>query len=243
MSLDRSISKESTVASPNSTRTILENFKAGDLLFGLTGKTRTDLIAALRKKGFTHVVANDLNAPVIDFVLENKELPSNRPLQEKAHYDIMSTKEVKRYLTKPDGVPISAMEDDPRKGVAYRRACKLLANSGNEGRRIHFDLTGIDMNRASKKSPSDNGITNSELRSLYRISRMSGNNSFVFFYNHNLQTLAPWDQPEHKEKWEAYNRYRQWKQNPNRRKRKHDEDNITLNLSLTKRICGQNGSL
>ena len=183
---------------------LLDHFKQNDLIFGLNATIYYRHQACVElKKQHTYYIANHLNMPAIQYVL-NLDLIKVNDLAEyqKKHYEFLMTH--RNYLTRPDGKGLKT-ETDKEFGAAIRRACKLLVCSANEERRIHFELDGMNIERVCKADRNDLGISNSELKAAYRKAR---NNSHLFFYLKGQPVAAPWDVAENQKLFQQYDQYR-----------------------------------
>lgn len=183
---------------------LIHNFKNGDLLFGLS-KTLTTYNVLTRMRGLDYIIGNDLNGPVIREILSHRPPHASFTPHQKAHYEFLLSH--RDYLTKKGGRPIPNHRSEPALGVAFRRGCKLLVLSANEHRRIHFELDGLDIKRVCDRRKDDFGVTNSELRALYKDHIERGTNPHVFFYRNGIQCKAPWDEKDNEAHWKAYDEY------------------------------------
>jgi hypothetical protein len=187
---------------------IYKNFRQGDLVFGITSPERTAVVNKLEAQGFTHVYANELNGSVVTDVL-NGTISSTLDAYQRAHYQfLLSFNDTIKDLRRPGGKLIPQSKDAPNISIAYRRACKMLITYSNENRRSHVLISNIDWEHTCNKEKSQGGVTDSELRAVYREYRKNGPNPHIFFYGKNLSqlTLAPWIYPHTAQPWIQYER-------------------------------------
>lgn len=169
-------------------QTVYDRFKQGDLIFGLN-KHLDEVTEVLKTKGFHHTYANTLNTPVLDMIVNDKKKELDP--EKKQHYDFLLG--YRGYLIRPNGKPVPLVKDDLVVSAAYRRGCKLLLRYHKN---IHFLLDDINPAQVCDKKLSGDGVTNSELRALYRAYREKGTLTNVSFYlNEVLLNKMPWDLP------------------------------------------------
>lgn len=189
---------------------VAKQFKQGDLLFGMNGSTRNELLDELNKKGFKDIYSNKLNSPTVGLILNKKEDLSDLNTNQLKHYKFLLSH--LGYLSKPKGTPVPAMKDNLVEGPAYRRACKLLVQNARATQRVHFDLTRMNITRVCRKEKNDTGVSNSELRAAFRQAKKDGHdNPHLFFYLNGKSCPAPWNQEQYKAAWEEYEAYRKKK--------------------------------
>ena len=184
---------------PLPAKTIYDNFKQGDLIFGLLSET-TPVIKELRKRNFTHIIAQDLNDTTIEDLYHNKRAFLELPKHKHRLYLINH----RDYLFKSPQKPLphdrAKKSNWPISG-AYRRSCKLLICNRHPKRAYvsHVVLKNVDWDRVFNKKNADgsinDGITNSELRAAYRDYCNHGVHPWMKFYNEKLMELdaPPWD--------------------------------------------------
>lgn len=202
--------KKSKTHAPGSS--VFDNFKQGDLLFGLL-EPRNKVMDAIIKQNsdFHHMVANDLNEPVIKRVINNDVLVVNKSelgSEEEKHFMFLSKH--REYLLRQPGKTLSHMSSEPIIGAAIRRACKLLLINREPDRtsRVHVITDGIVWKNVCDKPQSGLRITNSEMRAAYRDYKRNGLNPHLFFYdvNKKLMPAPPWKLPQFKHHWEKYDK-------------------------------------
>lgn len=188
-------------------RNLLTKFKQGDLFFGLS-TSNEETIDKLKMRKFHHTYANTLNGRTIPIVVDQTPIPNDLSPEELAHINFLS--QHRDYLLAPGGKPVPKHKNDPNPthGIAFRRACKILVTKAEKTRRVHFELDKIDLARTCNISSRDDGVTNSELRALYRDAQKNGPNPHVFFYNRGRSVKAPWLQRGKKRLWKEYADYR-----------------------------------
>ncbi len=184
---------------PHSVITVFTHFRQGDVIFGLIDE-RFKVEKQLLKQGYSDLVANNLNESVIMSLSNNKEIR----FQGKWHIDYhakLLTKH-KDYLFKPNGKPIPQSKDPAAISAAFRRACKLMVIHRSRDRvsNVHIITKGIDWKRLCHKvKPGDAsvcaGITNSEIRAIYRDEKRHGLHPNIFFYDNDqvMMKKRPWD--------------------------------------------------
>lgn len=189
-------------------KTLHENFKQGDVLFGLLDP-RYEVGKQLSDKGYTHVYANDLNSPAVKLAVNrttNKKAKPQLDSNQFAHFRLLRRN--LKYLKRQPGRPVPLMKDDPKLGASYRRACKLLLINRSVKRtyKTHVITKGIDWRRVCTKRKSDLGVTNSEMRAAFRDAVRHGKNRHILFYDQDLKLMnkPPWEQEENKELFEGY---------------------------------------
>jgi len=194
---------------------LLDCFKQGDLLFGLTG-SRNHFFYALDMLGHQYYSANHLNIPLVEQLLGHnltENAIENLPKQKRSHAKFLLKHQT--ILTKPGGKdPWSkATAEEKKRAIVIRRACKLLVKTVKANQdigRVHFLLDGINMQRVCSRQTSDNQIDNSitsgELRAAFR-TRWANRNS-IFFYENGQRVLAPWDRQEYRALWNDYEKGR-----------------------------------
>ena len=192
------------------TNTVYDNFKQGDVLFGLVDE-RYEVDKKLKTSNYHHTVANRLNSPAVDKIIKGKESAEDLAeldAEQKTHYQLLLKH--KDYLTKQPGKPIQTISE-PIASAAYRRACKLLLINRDPERtyNAHFITNNVFWKRVCAKT--DNGVTNSELRAAYRDYLKNGRNPHIFFYdsNHKQMQRLPWEQEQFKHHWNEYNKTRE----------------------------------
>ena len=193
---------------------IYNNFRQGDMVFGLK-KPLWRIIDKLAQHGFTYTYARSLNAGMVGQVVNNVNISDEDfcklEFEKQEHYLFLMT--YKGYLLREPGKSTASLKDnDPKLGAAIRRACKLLANPDKfKSHRAHIELDGINWEFVCNKNKTGLGVTNSELRSIYRDFANKGPNPNVFFYNKNVKCKPPWEQDEIKSHWDAYEEQRKQK--------------------------------
>jgi hypothetical protein len=202
----------STVITPQPKKVqLVDNFKQGDILFGLMS-ARGPEKKLLKAKGFTDIIANDLNSIAVQIAIdETATLKTNNKPKSDSHLEFL--KRHKDYLTKPDGKPFPNSKLKPRVSAAFRRACKLLLINREPDRTInaHIIIKNINWKRVCNKTKLPHnkacaGITSSEMRAAYRDYVRSGPNPHIFFYdrNNNLMPQPPWELEKYKPVFERY---------------------------------------
>lgn len=193
------------------TTRLLDDFKRGDILFGLTSK-REKYFEKLDNEQHQYYSANHLNIPLVSELLQGEldnEKIKTLPDEQKNHARLLLKHS--EVLTKNGGKDPWNKEKIEQKlrAIAIRRACKLLVKTAKENTgigSIRFLLDGIDMKRVCSRKTTDGkldtSITSGELRAAYRT--RSQNNGAVFFYNKGLQVCAPWEQEAYKQHWLEY---------------------------------------
>jgi hypothetical protein len=197
-----------------STRTVYDNFKQGDLLFGLF-EERRKVDKIIEKQGFHHTVANELNSSVVKMVAKGsaeKAEINKLDSEKRRHYTFLSKH--RDYLIRQPGKPIATVSD-PLVSPAYRRACKLLLINREPDRtsNAHFITNNIIWKRACTKSISQQGVTDSEVRAAYRDYLKNGLNPHIFFYDSQYRQMkqAPWLLDPFQHHWQKYNATRKLK--------------------------------
>jgi hypothetical protein len=186
--------------SGNLPQSLLDNFQKGDLVFGLA-QPRMLAVKQLKELGHRFVFANELNDKVVSIVMMDGS-PDSLSERKKLQYGFLFPH--KDYLLKSNGKPIPAMRKSDIMSAGYRRACKLLVRNRHENYRVHFLLAEINWERVCNKS--DNGVTASELRAIYRDVVKNGRNPNIIFYDAQLrQTDTPWETASGQALWQAYN--------------------------------------
>lgn len=204
----------------SSTKSIFDNFKQGDIVFGLLAP-RQEVINKLAASGFQHTFANSLNTPTISLVLNQAPEEEKNATQisqldpaQKQHFEFLNKH--KDYLLFEPGKSVPTMKDtNPKVGAAYRRACKLLLiNRENRTHTAHFVTKGIFWKRICDKTIDNVSVTASELRAAYRDYKENGAHPFIKFYdeNNNEMPKPPWKMKEFRMHWENYNKTRKTKQ-------------------------------
>jgi hypothetical protein len=209
------ISRQSTYA------TLLEKFKPGDLIFGIS-QTRQRVVDELEKHGYSHCFANALNDKTITKVIRNE--PTDRLHVVKQAHGVFLNKH-KTYLLSPHGKPIPALRYKGEvRSSAYRRACKLLLVDDAPERTYHTHVfvEGINWERVTTKTfvdalnvrHPDYSVTASEMRAAYRYYRDHGNeHPHITYYDEqgNILPQTPWQQPQLKPFFREYDRLHQLK--------------------------------
>jgi len=180
---------------------LIEKFRQGDLIFGLLESIRSKWDSSIEKLGIKNYYANALNQDVVGFIIRGAETVQIEKLHNKAQDHYYALKASGR-LEKPGGRPIAG-EGEKNINIGFRRACKFLVENAKSSQRVHFELDMVKFDRVTQK-PHDDGVTNSELRAAYRNEKKNGKNPFLLFYYQGEPCLAPWNDPEHKEKWDNY---------------------------------------
>ena len=172
--------------------TLYENFRQGDLLFGLSGKIRYKSIK-LERLGFSNVEARDLNVPMIErFVKNELDKRYRRRLSFVHQRHLQLLEEHRDYILRSGGKdPWDAKDKTERQiNVAIRRACKLLiTTSKKEKRKIHIETDGMNMKRICEKliaGGKDNSVSGGEMRAAFR----AGDDADVIYY-YRAREVAP----------------------------------------------------
>lgn len=200
---------------PTIETSLYDNFKRGDLVFGLA-KPRDTVIKILTKGGYTHTYSNALNGSVVELVIagtaDAKTLYALDEIQRNHYYFLLKHRD---YLLRKPGKEIPARPGEPEIGAAYRRACKLLLTNRDTSRMscAHVVISDIDWARVCDKEKSGLGVTDSEMRAAYRDHRTHGKNPNIFFYDAELTLLkeSPWELPSVAEHFSRYEEKRQAK--------------------------------
>lgn len=185
---------------------LFDNFKQGDLVYGLIGP-RAEIIKSLKEKGFNHLYTNALNNDVVEMVVDDTTDGYEKLCgPKKENYQLL--KKYRDYLCRQGGRPVPVMQYNPIHGAAYRRACKLLLINREENRNYaaHVLTEGIEWERVCDKKQSKLGVTDSELRAAYRDFKKNGPNPHIFFYDskNTLMNQPPWNQPDQAKGWQQY---------------------------------------
>jgi len=198
---------------------LLEKFKPGDLLFGLTS-SREPYLDRLEEKKLDYYSANHLNVPLVENLVKDQlteEYIKSLPEEKAIHARLLL--QHKKKLLKPGGKDPWDGEDKIEKSIniTIRRACKLLAITNRKTKnkkkyKIFFLLDGINMARvcSGKKQDGeiDTSISSAELRAIYR--NRTGMSHCIFFKNGKV-VKAPWNEPAHKKYWKQYQKRREEK--------------------------------
>lgn len=195
---------------------LLDDFKQGDLLFGLANE-RKPYTDKLRERKNTYYSANHLNIPLVDTFLNTgltEEKVQDLPEKEASHARLLLKHSA--LLTKPGGKDPWGEQtpEEKKKGVVIRRACKLLVKTAKENQSvgaIRFVLDGIDIQRVCTKQTADGmidtSITSGELRAAYRTRHK--NRGAIRFYKEGQRVHAPWRKKTDKNRdWQAYEQSR-----------------------------------
>lgn len=184
-----------------------DNFRQGDLLFGLSGPKypRDKITDQLETNGFKNTYANTLNDGIVEAVLKRKiDHTSTENPQLKHFFFLLGHRD---YLLRQPGKKAPFIVDE-QLGAAYRRACKLLLINRDSKRtsRTHIITTGIRWAEICDKSKAKLSITCSELRAAFRDYLKHGKNPHILFYNDKLEVMdhAPWEEKEIKPFFDAY---------------------------------------
>ena len=192
-----------------------KNFKPGDLLYGVEND-RATYYAMVTLLGGYFITADRYNKLAVephldhdgDFEEDSAGAASRlaeatathgltaRDLQRVASYSTFLLHHP-RYSPVLDGG--KGFEDEKK----IRRACKAAIDyiTSRQGRRLHFLLDSLDMNRIINKT--DTSMTGSELRYIYRRwSRSADVQKRVWFYRNSVQVDPPW--VTHRSAWDAY---------------------------------------
>jgi hypothetical protein len=201
--------------------TLYENFKQGDLLFGLF-EERNKVSHIIKEKGFHHTIANKLNNSVVDMVVKGSPAKAKiDKLEPEKHQHYTFLSKHRDYLIRQPGKPIPSVTD-PLVSAAYRRACKLLLINREPNRKsnAHFITNNIIWKRTCTKSLSQQGITDSEIRAAYRDYQTNGSNPHIFFYDSQYRQMKqpPWLLSPFKLHWQRYDATRKLKRTANSEK-------------------------
>ena len=184
-----------------------DNFKQGDLVFGLNSFLKPVHDKMCRNK-FKHYYCNSLNGPVVPDVIKDKPPAKTLDNAQKKHYQFLLRH--KDYLKKEDGKPILRSPLEPDVSAAFRRACKLLLINREQNRNYtaHMILGDVDWQQVCDKTHQ--GVTNSELRAVYRDISLHGKHPNILFYNKKLELTEelPWEAENTKEIFAEYEQSR-----------------------------------
>jgi hypothetical protein len=184
-----------------STKTVFEMFTQGDIIFGLLDE-REKVTKVLKTSGYHNIVANDLNNPAVNLIVENKHTALKKDVDPHMIQHQRMLMDHRAYLIKPKGKPIPTIPDSPIVSSAYRRGCKLLLINREKERvsNVHIITKGIDWKRLCHKvNPATKqvceAITGSEIRAIYRDEKKFGVHPMIFFYdeNHLVMQTRPWN--------------------------------------------------
>ena len=184
-----------------STKTVFEMFTRGDVVFGLLDE-RAKVVKALKVSGYQNLVANDLNDPAVNLIVNNEHTALKKDVDPHIKQHQRMLMDHRTYLIKPDGKPIPTDTNSPIVSSAYRRGCKLLLINRDKERvsNVHIITKGIDWKRLCHKvNPTTQvaceAITGSEIRAVYRDEKKYGAHPMIFFYdeNHVVMQKRPWN--------------------------------------------------
>ena len=190
------------------TKTLENNFKQGDILFGLN-EPRNVVSKTLQAKGHTDTDADTINLTIVERVISetsSSDAQEGLNASHLKHYSFLFG--YRDYLKKKPGKSLLSLTDNPELGAAHRRACKLWLINRDPGRtyNAHVITTGINWKRVCDKTLSGSGVTDSEMRAAYRDRIKKGPNPHIFFYNEKLELLEapPWEKENIKQEFDNY---------------------------------------